>query len=93
MRAVGDRNRIMEEIARRSPERSIRSITLARWMRAAGIFRTSPENASKSIARHMRMNPDTWRPAGTARFQLIDKDQMPEQDHDGRPDEERAGPG
>ncbi len=90
MRAIGDRHRIIEEIARQSPERSIRSITIAKWMRAAGIFRTNPENASKSITRHMRMNPATWRLVGIARFQLIDTDRMPEQD--GRPDEEQARP-
>ena len=71
MRTIRDRHRILEEIARRSPEGTVRSIDAARWMRAAGIFRTDPENAAKSLARHMRRTAETWEAQEPGWFRLV----------------------
>ena len=71
MRTIGNRHRLLEEIARRSPDGRVRSIDAARWMRSAGIFRTDPENAAKSLARHMRSNPDTWEAQEPGWFRLV----------------------
>ena len=51
MRGLGDRHRILEALAQRSPGGRIRSMAAARWMQNAGIFKTGPENASKSLRR------------------------------------------
>ena len=71
MRMIGDRHRLLEEIARRSPEGTVRSIDAARWMRSAGIFRTGPENAAKSLARHMRRTAETWEAQEPGWFRLV----------------------
>ena len=92
MRKIGDRYRLLEEMASRSPGGRIRSIAAAKWMRAAGIVSTNAENVSKSLARHMRRNPGTWHADGPGQFQLIDTDETPDQIHDGGPKEEQGGP-
>ena len=71
MRMIGDRHRLLEELARRSPEGTVRSIDAARWMRAAGIFRTDPENAAKSLARHMKRTAETWEAQEPGWFRLV----------------------
>ena len=71
MRTIGNRHRILEEIARRSPDGRVRSIDAARWMRSAGVFRTDAENAAKSLARHMRSNPNTWEAEQPGWFRLV----------------------
>jgi hypothetical protein len=92
MRRIGNRQRILEEIASRSPGGRIRSMAAARWMRAADIIKTNPENVSKSLAMHMRRNPATWHAVAPGQFQLIDTDETPDQIHDGGPKEEQGGP-
>ena len=92
IREIGTRPRILEEMARRSPGRKIRSMAAARWMRAADLFETNPENVSKGLARHMRRNPTKWHPTDPGEFQLIDTDETPDQKHDGRRHEEQGGP-
>ena len=82
MRRIGNRHRILEEIARRSPGGRIRSMAAARWMRAADIIKTNPENVSKSLAMHMRRNPATWHAVAPGQFQLIDTDETPDQIHE-----------
>ena len=91
IRKIGDRYRILEEMARRSPGGKIRSMAAARWMSAADLFETHPENVSKGLARHMRGNPATWHPTGPGEFQLIDTDETPDQKHDGGRHEEQGG--
>ena len=71
MRTIRDRHRILEEIARRSPDGRVRSIDAARWMRSAGIFMTDPENAAKSLARHMRRTAETWEAQEPGWFRLV----------------------
>ena len=74
MRGLGNRHRILEEIARRSPGGRVRSIAVARWMNTAGLFKTDPENASKSLAAYMRRNPAIWETQEPGWFRLIDWD-------------------
>ena len=71
MRTIGDRHRLLEEIARRSPDGRVRSINAARWMRSARIFTTDPANAAKSLARHMRSDPDTWEAQERGWYRLV----------------------
>ena len=71
MRTIRDRHRILEEIARRSPHGRVRSIDAARWMWSAGVFRTDPENAAKSLARHMRRTAETWEAQEPGWFRLV----------------------
>jgi hypothetical protein len=71
MRTIRDRHRILEEIARRSPDGRVRSINAARWMRSAGIFMTDPGNAAKSLARHMRRTAETWEAQEPGWFRLV----------------------
>ena len=71
MRTIGNRHRLLEEIARRSPDGRVRSINAARWMRSARIFTTDPANAAKSLARHMRSDPDTWEAQERGWYRLV----------------------
>ena len=71
MRRIGNRHRLLEEIARRSPDGRVRSIDAARWMRTAGIFATDPENAAKSLARQMRRTAETWEAQEPGWFRLV----------------------
>ena len=71
MRTIRDRHRILEEIARRSPNGRVRPIDAARWMRSAGIFMTDPGNAAKSLARHMRRTAETWEAQEPGWFRLV----------------------
>ena len=71
MRTMGNRHRILKEIARRSPDGRVRAIDAARWMRSAGIFRIDAANAAKSLARHMRSNQDTWEALAPGWFRLV----------------------
>ena len=79
MRAIGNRHRLLEEIAQRSPGGRIRSIAAARWMNTSGLFKTDPENASKSLAAYMRRNPAIWEPQEPGWFRLVSWNGGPDQ--------------
>ena len=82
IRKIGDRYRILEEMARRSPGGKIRSIAAARWMSAADLFRDSPGERVERVSPAHAGNPATWHPTEPGEFQLIDTDETPDQKHD-----------
>ena len=68
---IGDRHRIIREIAMRNPEERVHVPQAARWLHGSGVVPTIPINMAKALARKMRNDSD-WISEGGGWFRLVD---------------------
>ena len=71
MRRTGNRREVLIAIAKASPGLRVRPTIAIQWMHAAGIIKTDPDNAGKSLARYMRKHPEIWEPQERGWYRLV----------------------
>ena len=71
MRQIGNRREVLIAIAKASPGLRVRPTIAIHWMHAAGIIKTNPDNAGKSLARYMRKHPEIWEPQERGWYRLV----------------------
>ena len=71
MIGLGDRHRIIREIAMRNPEGRVHVPQAAKWLYGSGVVQTIPTNMAKALARKMRNDSD-WISEGGGWFRLAD---------------------
>ena len=71
MISLGDRHRIIREMATRNREGRVHVPQVARWLYGAGVVPTIPANLSKALSRKMRQDCN-WTSEGGGWFQLRD---------------------
>ena len=71
MRRIGNRREVLIAISKASPGLRVRPTVAIHWMHAAGIIKTDPDNAGKSLARYMRKHPEIWEPQERGWYRLV----------------------
>ena len=71
MISLGDRHRIIREIAMRHPDGRVHVPQAAKWLHGSGVVPTIPTNMAKALGRKMRNDPN-WIAEAGGWFRLVD---------------------